>query len=193
MKIIDDLLTINPQSRPGRMLGKLQALIMHWTAAPRQLPVVTRDYWESLKDQTALFASAHYVIGCDGSILRCIPESEEAYHVGSSQIDPASGRIYTDWARAKFGEYAANPTTLSPNAVTLGVEMEPIDTDGNFTPETLASARDLAVDICKRNGLNPLSDIGTHNLVVGWKDCPRLWVNHPELFAAFKQDVANLS
>ncbi len=125
----------------------------------------------------------------DGSILRAIPENEVAYAVGSEQIDPASGKIYTDWARAKFGEHATNPATLSPNPVTLSIEMEPIDSDGNFTDETLEAAIELATDICQRLGLNPLADIATHNMVVGWKDCPRLWVNHPEKLDDFRSTV----
>jgi N-acetylmuramoyl-L-alanine amidase len=40
----------------------------------------------------------------------------------------------------------------------------------------------------KDNGL-AIDDIGTHNLVVGWKDCPRLWTRRPEQFDAFKQAV----
>ena len=35
----------------------------------------------------------------------------------------------------------------------------------------------------------PLERVVTHNQVVGWKDCPRLWVNHPEKFEVFKSEL----
>ena len=193
MTITDAFLTVNPYSRPGTARGEVQALVMHWTAAPRQLAVATRDYFESRKGGQLGYGSAHYIIGEVGDILRCIPENEIAFHVGSDQPDPASGRIYTDWARAKFGEHATNPDTMIPNAVTLGIEMEPIDSFGNFTALTLAAAVELARDICTRLGLNPLADICRHYDVVGWKRCPKLWVDHPERFDDFKALVAGHS
>lgn len=190
MKITDALLTVNPFSRPGTLRGQLQALIMHWTAAPRQPAMATRDFFESRKLGQLGYGSAHYIVDCDGSIIRCIPESEIAFHVGSDQPDPGSGRIYTDWARAKFGEHATNPDTMSPNAVTLGIEMEPVDSDGNFTDATLAAAEELSADICRRLALNPLTDdIARHFDVVGWKRCPLLWVIHPEKIVEFRQSV----
>jgi hypothetical protein len=78
---------------------------------------------------------------------------------------------------------------MSPNACTLGVELCPIDGAGNFSSLTLVAAAELAADICRRLALNPLADIGTHWLCVGWKRCPLLWTNRPELFTAFKQSV----
>jgi N-acetylmuramoyl-L-alanine amidase len=31
-----------------------------------------------------------------------------------------------------------------------------------------------------------IDDVGTHHLVVGWKDCPRLWTHDPAKFDEFK-------
>lgn len=189
MRITENLLTVNPFSRPGTPRDQLKALIMHWTAVPMQPAREVRDFFESRKDGKQGYGSAHYVIDQSGDIIRCIPETEIAWHVGSSQVDPMSGRIYTDWAREKFGEHNCDPTTTGPNVCTIGVEMCPVDSAGTFTQQTLDAATELACDICRRLALNPLQDIGTHHLVVGWKDCPRLWVNHPDLFVTFKQGV----
>jgi N-acetylmuramoyl-L-alanine amidase len=191
MTLTERLLTVNPFSRPGTQRGEVQALIMHWTAVPLQPAWAVRNYFESRKAGKDGYGSAHYIIDQDGSIIRCIPEAEIAFHVGSNQPDPASGRIYTDWARAKFGEHATNPTLESPNACTLGIEMCPLDAAGNFSLPTLAAAVELARDICMRLALNPLIDIATHNMVVGWKDCPRLWVNHREKLTEFRAAVAH--
>ena len=190
MNLTENLLTPNPFSRPGTELHSVLALVMHWTAVPRQTAVQTRQYFEDRKQGTTGYGSAHYIVDMDGSIIRCIPEAEVAYHVGSNQLDPASARIYTDWARAKFGDHATDPQSIGPNICTMGIEMEPIDAQGAFTEQTLQAAIELSADICRRYSLDPLADIATHNLVVGWKDCPRLWVNNPALFTGFKADVA---
>jgi N-acetylmuramoyl-L-alanine amidase len=148
----------------------------------------TRNFFEFTCPGDRHFSSAHYIIDLDGTIYHTVPDNEVAYHCGSSQPDPASGRIYTDWARKKLGPYAERPDINSPNNCTLGIEMCVIDNKGNFTVETLGAARELVVKLLKDNRL-ALDDVGTHNLVVGWKDCPRLWTKHPEQFYAFLQAV----
>ena len=189
MTIRDAFLTVDPFSRPGTQREEVQALIIHWTGVPMQPAAQVRDFFESRKAGNLGYGSAHYVIDQDGSIIRCIPESEVAYHVGSSTPDPASGRIYTDWARAKFGEHATRPESMSPNACTLGIELCPIDGAGNFSSLTLVAATELAADICRRLALCILADIGTHHDVVGYKNCPKLWTDRPDLFAIFKDGV----
>jgi N-acetylmuramoyl-L-alanine amidase len=53
------------------------------------------------------------------------------------------------------------------------------------------AATELVAKLLKDNNLS-IDCIGTHNRVVGWKDCPRLWTRYPEKFEAFKKDVASL-
>jgi N-acetylmuramoyl-L-alanine amidase len=132
------------------------------------------------------YSSAHYIIDLDGAIYHAVLDKEVAYHCGSSQKDPASGRIYTDWARKKLGVYAERPDINSPNNCTIGIELCAVDADGNFPPETVAAAVELVAKLLKDNRLS-LDDVGTHNLVVGWKDCPRLWTKHPERLNAFRR------
>jgi N-acetylmuramoyl-L-alanine amidase len=66
-----------------------------------------------------------------------------------------------------------------------------IDNQGNYTPETLQAARELVAKLLKENRLT-IEEVGTHNLVVGWKDCPRLWTRYLEKFEEFKKDVRGL-
>jgi N-acetylmuramoyl-L-alanine amidase len=188
MKIVEKLLKVNPYSRPGRSLGAVKGIILHWTGAPMQRAINTWGWFETGCPGDRHYSSAHYIVDLDGAIYHAIPDNEVAYHCGSSQPDPASGRIYTDWARAKLGRFAKNPAINSPNNCTIGIEMCVTDNDGNFTPETLGAARELIVKLLKENRLT-IDDIGTHHLVVGWKDCPRLWTKHPEHLNAFRQAV----
>lgn len=197
MTITDSLLTPNPYSRPGTALGRVMALIMHWTGKPMQPAQGVRAFFEGRKDGTGGFGSAQYIIDQGGAILRCIPETEVAYHCGVGTVDdahrdPASGKFYTDWARAQFGEnHCQTAPSIGPNLVTIGIEMCVVDWAGNFTEQTKVACVELAADICTRLHLNPFSDIGTHQGVVGYKPCPMLWTKQPDLFGEFKANVAS--
>ncbi len=188
MNIEKDFLTVNEYSRPGKKLKCVKAVVMHWTANPNASAKANRDFFESKKTGMSGHGSAHYIVGTDGEIIQCIPEDEIAYHCGSSQKDPESGRIYTDEARERFGQYAILCSTLSPNLCTIGIELCPTDASGHFSDATITSAMKLCADILLRYGLTE-KDITTHHDVVGWKDCPRLWTEHPVLFKAFCDSV----
>ena len=188
MKAYMQYLTVNEFSRPGKRLHAVKGIVMHWTAAAAQDARAVRWYFECKKAGTGGYGSAHFIIGQEGEIVQCMPELEVAYHCGSSQADPKSGRIYTDEARARFGKYAENPDTLSPNLVTIGIELCPKDDEGNFTEKTLDAATELCAYLCRKYKL-AAKDITTHHDVVGWKDCPRLWTVKPELLDAFRQRV----
>ncbi|MDR2078971.1 MAG: peptidoglycan recognition protein family protein [Treponema sp.] len=191
MKIIEKPLKVNQYSRSGRPLGAVKGIILHWTGAPMQRAVNTWGWFETGCPRDKHYSSAHYIIDLDGTIYHAVPDNEVAYHCGSSQPDPKSGKIYTDWAREKFGIYADRPDSNSPNNCTIGIELCVIDNEGNFTQETLEAARKLVAKLLKENRLT-VDDVGTHLKVVGWKDCPRLWFNRPELFEEFKKDVETI-
>jgi N-acetylmuramoyl-L-alanine amidase len=188
MKIQEKLLTVNKYSRPGRKLAEKRALILHWVGVGGQKAEAVWSYFEKNCPKEERYASAQYCVDLDGTVFRFIPDDEVAYHCGSSQPDPGSGKIYTDWAREVFGAYASNPTGNSPNNASLGIELCAIDNKGNFTPDTLCAAAELAAFLRKVYQI-PLERVGTHKMVVGWKDCPLLWTRQPELFEAFKKEV----
>lgn len=188
MQIIHDFLTRNEYSRPGKKLQKVLAIVIHWTANPEANAKLNRDYFENKKTGMSVYGSAHYIIGQNGIIIAAVPEDEVAYHCGSSDKDPASGKVYTDEARRRFGRYASESS--SPNLCTIGIELCPKDAAGNFTNATINAAVELCADICRRYEL-PAKAITTHHDVVGWKDCPKLWTEKPQLLEAFRQSVAD--
>ena len=183
MQIIHDFITPNPFSRPQRPLENVRGVVMHWTEAPEQNEKQVRDFFDSRKDG---YGSAHYVIGQNGICVACIPENEIAYHCGTDKKDPQSGKVYTDLARQYFGTYASEQN--SPNNCTLSVELCPIDSTGRFSPATLATAAELVADICTRYRLS-VTRILTHHDIVGWKDCPKYWTEHPLAFTRFLVEV----
>jgi N-acetylmuramoyl-L-alanine amidase len=192
MNISTQYLTVNPFSRVGRKLDYILALIFHNNGKARQSPEGVREYFDGLKlqdpkNKDATFGSTPYIIR-GRTIIQTMDEDEVGWHVGSDKHDPVSGRVYTDWARAKFGDYAVNPL-ISPNSCTIGIELCQEDDEGHFAPETLETAAELAADICIRRKLHPIRDVGTHWMVVGWKECPLWWTRHPEEFQRFQTTI----
>jgi N-acetylmuramoyl-L-alanine amidase len=194
MRIVDDLLNIDDDTRTGAKLKGVKKIVLHWTGNVNIGAKGNRDYWEQLGGKpSGVSASAHFVIDQDGTIIRCIPTDEKAFHVGSSAVDPVSGKLYTDYARKVFGDYAT--ATASPNNWTIGVELCPrLATEddangaGEFTDETLEAGAELVAGLLNQFNLT-VDDITTHYAIVGWKPCPLLWTKHPEKFDEFKQLV----
>ena len=108
-----------------------------------------------------IYASSHYIVGLNGEIIRCIPEDEVTYHAGSSKV----------------------------NRNSIGIEDCHPDWNGKFNDATYNSLVELCADICRRYGLS-VNNIIRHYDVTG-KDCPRYYVNNPEEWVKFKNDVAN--
>jgi N-acetylmuramoyl-L-alanine amidase len=191
MKLVEKFLSENKYTRPGiRKLAEKRAVILHWVGVPNQKALAVWNYFER-ECAGKTYASAHYCVDLDGTVYRFIPDDEVAYHCGSSKTDPKSGKIYTDWARKIFGKYAEDPEGNSPNNAAIGIEMCVTDNKGNFAPETLQAAAELTAHLCKTY-LIPIERVGTHKLVVGWKDCPLLWAQHPRKFEDFKKKVSGL-
>jgi N-acetylmuramoyl-L-alanine amidase CwlA len=136
--------------------------------------IANRNFFESRKNGQNDYGSAHYVVGLQGEIIRCLPDEEMAYHVGS--------KTYTQEALNKLSSY--------PNDCTVGIEMCHIDWDGRFAPETYTATVELAATLLHKFELNE-TNLWTHWGIVGWKDCPRWFVNHPSDWGRFRTDVAN--
>ena len=74
-----ELLTVNPYSRPGTALEKVNGIVIHYTANPGATAIANRNYFENLKDTHTTKASSHFVVGLEGEIVQCIPTAEIAY------------------------------------------------------------------------------------------------------------------
>ena len=131
MKIQESLLTINQYSRPGTKIGKIKKVVIHWVGNAGSKAISNRNYFESLKDKK-IYASSHYIIGLDGEIIRCVPESEVAYHGNSA------------------------------NGYSIGIENCHPDWEGKFNDKTYKSLIELCTDICKRYNLNPETALIRH-------------------------------
>jgi len=175
--IREALLSPNPGSRPGYLIRRVDAIVLHWVESPGGTAEQVRRYFESLKDGSRR-ASAHYIIDATETI-RCIPEREVAYHVGQP-----GGLPYMPWAAAKWGGE-------HPNWYCLGIEHCHPDMTGQFEAATLEQSCQLAADLCRRYGLDPTDAIIRHYDVTG-KACPRWYCEHPEDLVRYREAVTSL-
>jgi N-acetylmuramoyl-L-alanine amidase len=83
-------LTPNKFSRPGTPLKKVKGIVVHYTANPGTDAEANRNYFEGLKDSQKTFASSHYVIGLDGTIVQCLPLTEMSYASNNRNVDTIS-------------------------------------------------------------------------------------------------------
>lgn len=118
------LLTPNPYSRPQIELNKVTHIVIHWVGNANSSAMANRNYFESLRNKR-VFASSHYIIGLQGEIIQCVPETEVAYHASNA------------------------------NKYSIGIENCHPDWHGKFNEATYRSLIDLCADLCKRYKLDP--------------------------------------
>jgi LysM repeat protein len=172
MNITKDYITPNPYSRPQKKIVKVKGIVIHWVANPNTSARANRNFFDNRKSGKSGYGSAHFIVGQAGEVLQCMPMEEMAYHTGSN--------TYTAEAKSRLGSY--------PNELTLGIECCHVDWDGNMNGATYKSVVELTAFLLKKFGLG-IDDIWTHQEVVGWKDCHRLFYKNPSLYTKFKGDV----
>ncbi len=190
MLVVKDLLPINAFSRPGLKLAPLKAIIIHWVGKSKQTARAVKEYFESLNLQNPtdaipdLYASAHYSI--DGTmILQMIPDDEVAYHAG--------GWTYTQKAESLFGADGVSNKPLygsTPNFYTIGIEVNHIDDEGQFSRDTLESTIKLTAKLCNEYSLNPVNSVLRHYDLTG-KLCPKWFVLHEYAWESFLDSVCD--
>jgi N-acetylmuramoyl-L-alanine amidase len=189
MNITEQILTKNKYSRPCTLLKAVKGIVVHWVANPGSSAIANRNYFEGLKNQVppnnTRYASAHYVIGLEGEIIRCVPDREVCYHVGAE--------IYANEALRRLSSY--------PNNCTIGIELchpaefdsaghkitDPAKWKGKFTAATLQSCRELAASLLVAYGLGK-DDLWRHYDVTT-KVCPKYFVEHTDEWDAFRASV----
>lgn len=88
--IQEELLTPNAYSRPQKKLTKVNGIVIHYVANPGSSAIANRNYFEGLASSQATYASSHFVVDLDGSIIQCIPLDEIAYASNGRNEDTIS-------------------------------------------------------------------------------------------------------
>ena len=80
MNITEKLLSINPFSRPGRLLAACKGIIFHYVGVANQRAINTWGFFEKACPLEKHYSSAHYIIDLNGDIYHAVPDNEVAYH-----------------------------------------------------------------------------------------------------------------
>jgi N-acetylmuramoyl-L-alanine amidase CwlA len=189
-KILEDFLSINPYSRTGDLLKQVLGIVIHWTANPNAGAKANRNFFENRKfGRDGSFGAAQYIIDFDGTVIRCIPDNELAYHVGSSQpYKKGSSQIYTPEAWLRLNTNSNKKIKPYPNNCTIGIECCVLDLEGKMTSATYIALVELCSQLLKKYSLTS-NDLWLHKEIVGWKDCHRWFVNNPNEWTLFKGRV----
>ena len=156
-----DYLTVNPYSRPGEPLEKINGVVIHYVGNPGTTAHANRNYFESLASGLEnTYASSHFIVGLEGEVIQCVPLTEIAY--------------------------ASN----TRNGDTVSIEVCHPDETGEFSPVTYQRTVELTAWLCREFRLDPSQDVIRHYDVTG-KECPRYYVDNPEAWDGFRADVAS--
>ncbi len=90
LSIQHQFLTVNPYSRSGKNLPRVNGIVVHYTANPGSTAQNNHDYFESLKNKKTASVSSHFIIGLKGEIIQCIPLNEVAYASNNRNKDTIS-------------------------------------------------------------------------------------------------------
>ena len=123
-EITEDFLDKNPYSRSGIALRKVKGVVIHYVENPGSTAKENRDYFNNLQNTHLTKASSHYIVGLDGEVIQCIPQSEISY--------------------------ASN----NRNKDTISIECCHPKKNGKFNDKTYNSAVRLTAWICKTYGLS---------------------------------------
>ena len=75
----EDFLTVNPWSRPGTPLEKIDGIVIHYVGNPGTTAEQNHSYFENLAQTGETYASSHFLVGLDGEIIQNVPLDEIAY------------------------------------------------------------------------------------------------------------------
>lgn len=135
--IQQEILPVNPYSRPGDKISKVTAIVVHYVGNPGTTAEQNRSYFNNLAELKNAYASSHYVVGLQGEIIQCVPLDEIAYASNNRNYD------------------------------TISIECCHQDAGGRFTGDTYNSLVRLVAALCRTYGLNPETDVIRHYDVTG--------------------------
>lgn len=162
--IADKLLDINKYSRPankyldeGVSRQKITKIVIHYVANAGTSAINNRNYFNNLPKNEKIYAGAHYIVGLEGEIIRCIPDNEIAYHAGNADV----------------------------NACSIGIEVCHPDKTGRFNYKSYLSLLKLVSWLCDKYNISA-DNVIRHYDVTG-KACPIYYIDNPSEWRLFKK------
>jgi len=106
--ITQELLTVNPYSRPGIALDEITGFVVHYTGNPGSTAEENRSYFESLAQTGETSASSNFIIGMDGEVILCVPMDEMAYASNTRNNNTLSIEVCHPDISGRFSDEAYN-------------------------------------------------------------------------------------
>ncbi len=156
----EKLLPENPWSRPGTPLKTISGVVIHYVGNPGTSAQANRNYFASLSSGT------------------------EGTYASSHFVVGLEGEVIQCVPLTELA-YASNQR----NTDTIAIETCHPDDTGEFSPVTYDRLVELTAFLCKTFKLNPETEVIRHYDVTG-KECPKFYVDHPEAWETFRQDVS---
>lgn len=135
--IKEDLLPVNPYSRCGDKLERVNAVVIHYVGNPNTTAWQNRSYFANLADNGATSASSNLIVGLEGEVILCVPLDEVAYCSNDRNYD------------------------------TVSVEFCHPEEDGKPTQATYDALVKLTAWLCDLYGLDAQTDVIRHYDVIG--------------------------
>ena len=88
--VTEELLPINPYSRPGEPLEEVNGVVVHYVGNPGTTAQQNNSYFRNLATTGETYASSHFLIGLEGEIIQCVPLDEIAYCTSQRNVDTIS-------------------------------------------------------------------------------------------------------
>ena len=155
--ITEELLPINPYSRPGEPLEEVNGVVVHYVGNPGTTAQQNNSYFRNLATTGETYASSHFLIGLEGEIIQCVPLDEIAYCTSQRNVD------------------------------TISIECCHPDAEGQFTQATYDSLLRLVHWLQEEYRLS--SDQVIRHYDATGKECPLYYVEHPEAWSQFLDDL----
>ena len=127
-----DILPLNPYSRPGTPLETIDGVVVHYVGNPGTSAAANRSFFANLAVTHETYASAHFIVGLEGEVIQCIPLTEIAY---ASNIR---------------------------NEDTVAIEVCHPDETGAFSPAAYQQVVELTAWLCRTFDLDPDTDVIRH-------------------------------
>ncbi len=158
--VVKDYLTVNEWSRPGDPLEKIRGVAIHYVGNPGTSAQANRNYFESLSS------------------------GREGVYASSHFVVGLEGEVVQCVPLNEIA-YATNRR----NEDTVSVEVCHPDETGQFNSASYDRCVELTAWLCRTYGLDPQEDVIRHYDVTE-KLCPLYYVEHPEAWDTFRDDVA---
>jgi len=88
--VAEDLLPVNPYSRPGDPLEQVNGVVIHYVGNPGTTAAQNHSYFASLARTKETYASSHFLVGLEGEVLLNVPLNEIAYCSNTRNSDTIS-------------------------------------------------------------------------------------------------------